>query len=167
MRIQHDDLPSDALLHQYDQHGHYTDCFRIDLPTAVSLAQFIEAFYTTWLFRLERAVLSVALRRRITDTHVTELANGAQTFAAWQVEGRDDAQILLRDVSGRTRSWLHCLAADDSSTRLYFGSAVLAHDGTLSRIVTMTIPLHRAYARGLLRTAVNRLNRSLARDNRT
>lgn len=45
-------LPATSLLHAYRDRRAYTDCFHIDLPGAVSLADYIDAFYTTWLFKL-------------------------------------------------------------------------------------------------------------------
>jgi hypothetical protein len=150
------------LLQRYVGAGaNYTDCFEVMSPDAVTLPDFIEAFYSTWLFRLERMVLSVTLRRRIVDTDVEALALGADRFAAWTVEGREDAQILLCDTSGHTRSYLAVSAKDGGVTRLIFGSAVMAQNGKpLGRGVTALTPLHRFYSKALLRLAERKLRYS-------
>jgi hypothetical protein len=139
-------VPRDALLCAYvDRAGTYTDCFEVMLPGEAGLHDFIEAFYTTWLFRLERAVLSIALRRRVRDHEVTALANAqADSFAVWTVEGREPTQILLRDLSGGTRS--------------LFGSAVVGRAGQDFPVwLRATMPLHRFYAKCLLRLAERKL----------
>lgn len=155
-------VPGDALLQRYVGAGaNYTDCFEVMSPGAVTLPDFIQAFYTTWLFRMERAVLTVAMRRKISDTDVQALARGADRFAAWTVEARADAQILLCDTAGHTRSYLAVSATDGSATRLIFGSAVVARgDKPLGRGVTVLIPLHRFYSKALLRLAERKLRHS-------
>ena len=61
-------VPQNALLHRYvGQIEAYTDCFETLHPREAALGDFIEAFYGTWLFRLERLVLTFILRRRITE----------------------------------------------------------------------------------------------------
>ncbi|MBD3663195.1 hypothetical protein [Sulfitobacter aestuariivivens] len=152
-------VPLDALLQRYVGNGDtYTDAFEVMSPYAVDLEAFIEAFYTTWLFRLERWVLTLTLRRRIRDSDVVALASGADRFAAWRVEAREAGQILLCDHSGATRSWLAVSPKDGGATRLIFGSAVVAAEGKgLGRLVWLLIPLHRLYARALLRLAEQRL----------
>ncbi len=70
-------IPEGGLLQAFaDTDGNYTDCFQGNLPGHVTFQGFIEAFYTPWLFWLERAVLTVMLRRRITDQEVRALAQG-------------------------------------------------------------------------------------------
>ncbi|MEO0574720.1 MAG: hypothetical protein AAF004_04590 [Pseudomonadota bacterium] len=158
MAVATDLLPRNALLQRYNVDGHYADCFVVVVPRTIDLVAFIQAFYTTRLFRLERLVLSVALRRRITDTDVDCLARAeTDAFAAWTVEARRDKEILLCDIAGRTRSWLACETDTAGTTTLRFGSAVLARDGALSPLIRATIPLHRCYARALLRAAHRRL----------
>ena len=155
-------VPRDALLQAYVNRGAtYTDCFEVMSPLGVTLPDFINAFYTTWLFRLERMVLTVSLRRRIRDTDVTALAEGADRFAAWRVEGRETNQILLCDLGGHTRSWLAVSAKEGGVTRLVFGSAVVAEEGKpLGGMIRVLIPLHRFYARALLRLAERKLRYS-------
>ena len=65
------------------------------------------AFYTTWLFRLERWILRLAVARPSTDEEAHQLARGErEAFAAWSVEARAPDQLLMCDFTGRTRSWL-------------------------------------------------------------
>ncbi|MCC6562852.1 MAG: hypothetical protein IT478_15950, partial [Xanthomonadales bacterium] len=81
------ELPAQAFLRRYLRDGHYADCYVVDLPEVVSQAQFIEAFYTTPLFKLERAILAAVVRRPSTDDDARALARGDRSaFAAWTVE---------------------------------------------------------------------------------
>ena len=145
----------DALLQRYVGQGStYTDCYAAALPESVSLQTFIEAFYSTLLFRAERTLLQIALRRKITDADVTALAQGrADSFAVWRVDARRDREILLSDMSGHTRSYL---AVDGVS--VIFGSAVVAApNAPLSAFATLTLPFHRQYSKALLGAAVRAL----------
>ena len=144
--------------------GYYTDCFAVDVAAQVSLAQFIEAFYTTPLFRAERLVLRIAARAPSTDADVKTLANGAsETLAAWHTELREDRQILLN--AGRTKS---CLMVEpvETGTRLYFGSVVVpepAKGGKPARlgpVFDTLLGAHKVYSRLLLAAAVRRLARA-------
>ena len=97
-------------------------------------------------------MLSLGLKHWVSDRDVVALAQGAGRFAVWDVIYRDADQILLQDRSGATRSWL---AVQDR--RLLFGSGVRASGGQPSLTVRLLLPLHRVYARALLRAAVRRL----------
>ncbi|MDF1728342.1 MAG: hypothetical protein P1U53_11400 [Sulfitobacter sp.] len=155
-------VPRDSLLAPYAARADtYTDCFEVMHPLGADLPQFIEAFYTTPLFRLERFILQVGLRRRITDAAVRALAREeTETFAAWRVEARAAGQLLLCDLSGGTRSWLAAAPKEGGATRLLFGSAVLPREGRkLAKPVTMIIPAHRLYSKLLLRAAERRMRR--------
>ena len=150
-------LPAGALLERYGKNGAYTDCFSVTLPRAVSLAAFIEAFYTTPLFKTERLLLA-AVGMPSTDAGARELAQGQRTqFAAWKVEAREAEQILLD--AGRTRSWL---MVEPSSQTLYFGSAVVPGRGgkALSGIYGALLGFHQLYSRLLLGAAARRLSTS-------
>tara|TARA_R110002074_G_scaffold44782_11_gene116494 strand:- start:3318 stop:3806 length:489 start_codon:yes stop_codon:yes gene_type:complete len=153
-------VPQGALLQRYvGLAGCYTDCFEVTLPGTVALPAFISAFYTTWLFRLERAVLTGLLRRRIRDSDVAALASGAANqFAAWTVEARQADQILLCDLAGHTRSFLAVERMADAGTKVLFGSAVApSKSGDLGRGVKAMAPLHRFYSSSLLRAACHKL----------
>lgn len=155
-------LPAGALLAGYRQQGAYTDCYALDLDGRVAFASYVEAFYTSRLFKLERAILSVAAGKPSRDEEARQLAQGgADRFSAWAVEGRLENQLLLCDFMGRTRSWLMAAAVDDAgrpATRLYFGSAVVPRRGRDGRL-SMGLPFHallgfhRLYSRALLKSA--------------
>ncbi len=152
-------LPVGALLARYAGGRGYTDCFLALVPGRVTQAAFVEAFYTTPLFKLERLVLALLVSRPSTDLEARRLAaGGTDRFAAWTVEAREADQILLCDFMGSTRSWLMS-ASDGDRTTLYFGSAIVPRRGVSRpgpgfRVLT---PFHRLYARALLRAAVWRL----------
>ena len=122
-------LPDDALLARYARTDAYTDCYRTEISGAVSFAEYVTAFYTTFLFKLERSVLAWAVSKPSTDEQTTLLADGKiDIFAAWYVEARSENEILLCDFRNRTRCWLMVSPLlDDTGTRttLYFGSAVV------------------------------------------
>jgi hypothetical protein len=110
----------------------------------------VEAFYTTWLFKLERVILKVAVSRPSTDEQVKALMAGElDTFAAWYVEDRADDQLLMCDFRDQTRSWFMVTPG-----RLYFGSAVVPIDQPSFKLF---IGLHRLYSRALLAAARSRL----------
>lgn len=129
LRIEACPLPADALLQRYAAGGAFTDCYATDIAFPVTNTQYVEAFYTTPLFRLERLILAWALSRPSSDAGAVQLAKGqADTFSAWRVEERRADQLLMSDVKGRTRSWFMASPGGAGSgvrTRLYFGSAVL------------------------------------------
>jgi len=127
-------LPPDALLRAYVRDGAYTDCYVTDIPRRVSHAHYVEAFYTTAVFRLERLLLAWFVAKPSTDAQARQLADGAiDAFAAWQVEGRSTNQLLLCDYAGSTRSWLMTAphGADEATTRLsrIGGGAAAAQSG--------------------------------------
>jgi hypothetical protein len=141
--------------------GHYSDCFALDVDGAVTLEAFITAFYSTWLFRAERLVLRVAAKAPSTDQELADLARGAATrFAAWTVEARDDAQILLN--AGRTKSCL-MVVPTGGKTQLLFGSVVVpepAKGNTPARlgpVFDTLLGAHKVYSRLLLGAAARKL----------
>lgn len=153
-------VPDRSFLDGCRADGVFTDCYGLTVPGAVGLAALVEAFYTTRLFRLERAVLALALRRPSTDAQARQLAAGTvDTFAAWQVQARSDTEVLLR--AGPTRSWLAVApsATDPGATQLRFGSAVLPArpGGRLGVTFHALVGLHRLYSRLLLAAAARRL----------
>jgi hypothetical protein len=163
-------LPEDALLLKYTRDGAYADCYATEVGRAVSQAQYIEAFYTGALFKLERRLLAWFVSKPSTDAQAKELASGAAgSFAAWRVEERRSDQLLMCDFSGRTRSWLMVAPAGDGSsdcTRLYFGSAVVpvvhprSGQATASFTFKALLGFHKLYSRSLLSAARSRLARS-------
>lgn len=156
--IEKGELPADALLQEYVRSGAYTDCYSTHTQVAVSLADYVTAFYTTWLFKLERYILRVAVSRPSTDTEARQVAAGdTDRFAAWTVEARSEHQLLMCDFQGRTRSWFMV-----SGTQLFFGSAVVPAIVTKSRF-RFLLGLHRLYSRALLQVARSRLQSSSSR----
>ena len=59
-------LPAWSLLRRYADSGDYTDCFVTDIPGDFSHEEYVAAFYTTWLIRLERWLLRL-VRKPSTD----------------------------------------------------------------------------------------------------
>lgn len=126
-RIEIRPRPAESLLQRYEERGAYTDGYCTAVPGRVTLGRYVEAFYTTPVFRLERAILRIAVARPSTDAEARQLGRGEiDRFAAWSVEDRDRQQLLLCDFRGATRSWLMVEPlADGAGTRLWFGSAVV------------------------------------------
>ena len=156
-------LPEEALLQRYKRGGAYTDCYCMDLPRHVSMPDYISAFYTTPLFKVERKIVALAAGKHSTDEAARDLAHGRQaSFSAWRVEDRSSNQLLLCDHLGRTRSWL--MAEPGAlSTRLYFGSAVLPKSTAASGKASFgwafhaLSGFHRLYTRALMSAARARL----------
>ena len=146
------------------------DCYVIEVAKPVSHAEYVEAFYTTAVFKAERLLLAWFVAKPSTDLQARELAFGkATSFAAWSVEARCPDQLLLSDFQGRTRSWLmRAPAANDVSisTRLYFGSAVVpiakvrSGERRMGVVFRALLGFHKLYSRVLLCAAVSRLERS-------
>jgi len=146
-------LPEQALLAKYAQRGAYTDCYSTEISRPVSHAEYVEAFYTGAAFKLERLLLAWFASRPSTDA---------------QAKARSTDQLLMCDLSGRTRSWLMVAplrTGDSTRTRLYFGSAVVpvvdkasgqARIGFLFRAL---LGFHQLYSRVLLHAARSRLAR--------
>ena len=164
-------LPDEALTQRYRMAGAYTDCYTTELAQLVTHAQFVETFYMTALFKLERWILRFAAALPSTDDEARALARGErESFAAWSVEARAPDQLLMRDVTGRTRSWLMVTRAGQSpGTRLYFGSVVVpVRDPKTGRISLgpvhgRLLGFHKLYSRLLLRAAARKLRTSTFR----
>jgi hypothetical protein len=167
--IQLCELPQTALLSKYQQQDAYTDCYSVVVPRSISHSEYIEAFYTTPLFKVERFILATLVSRPSTDIQAKQLAAGeVETFAAWNVEGKAENQLLLCDFLGRTRSWLMTAVGEQgnpASTRLYFGSAVVPERNAKTGQAKYglgfhaMLGFHRLYSRALLRSAASRLAR--------
>jgi hypothetical protein len=152
-------IPEVSLHSAYARAGAYTDCFTIDVPERVSLSQFVEAFYTSRVFKLERLILR-CVDKPSTDDEAKDLAAGTRDrFAAWSVEGRTTDQLLMCDYLGHTRSWLMVAPCEPNglaATRLHFGSVVVK---VREFPYNVLLGFHRLYSRVLLRSAVRRLGR--------
>jgi hypothetical protein len=146
----------------------YVDCYFTEIASRVSHAEYVEAFYTTAVFKLERWILRWFVAKSSADAQARELAHGTRdSFAAWSVEGREVDQLLLCDFQGRTRSWL-MTSPIAGGTCLYFGSAVVpvvdarTGDETLGFVFSVLLGFHKLYSRILLRAAVRRLEHRLS-----
>lgn len=153
-------MPPPALLARYARDGGYTDCYATEIGGHVALARYVEAFYTTPLFRTERLILRLAISAPSTDAQARQVAGGTiDHFAAWRVEGRAPDQLLMCDLYGSTRSWFMVEPVDDGAsprTRLYFGSAVVA--AAMRRpTFRLLMGFHVLYSKALLRSARRRL----------
>jgi hypothetical protein len=153
-------VPSGAFLGEYARKGAFTDCYAATIPDTVTLAEYVEAFYTTRLFKLERWILSMALNMPSTDGQARQLAYAeCKTFAAWKVERRSQTEILMD--AGQTRSWLSVVPVPGSpeSTTLLFGSAVIPRreGGKMGLAFHALIGFHRLYSKLLLAAARRRL----------
>lgn len=153
--------PDEALHAKYARSGAYIDCFTTVVSARISHAQFVEAFYTSRVFKLERLILKWTVDKPSTDAQARELAAGVlDRFAAWTVEGRSTDQLLMCDYLGQTRSWLMiapCERDGSAATRLYFGSVVVA----VRRFpFNVLLGFHRLYSRVLLRSSTARLAKS-------
>lgn len=169
--IQQCELPYGALLSKYQNGGAYADCYTTEITQHVSHAEYVQAFYTTSLFKVERRLLAWLVSKPSTDAQASQLASGTlDSFAAWSVEERREDQLLMCDFQGRTRSWLMVVPAEGesaASTRLYFGSAVVparapragAQTPGLGLTFRLLLGFHKLYSRALLFSAKSRLMR--------
>lgn len=158
--------PANALIHKYtSMPGAYTDSYMTEIPEQVSFSDYIFAFYTTPLFKVERLILKLLVRKPSSDKEARELADGVRSqFAAWTVEALSENQILMCDFAGSTRSWLMTVPTK-TGTRLYFGSAVVPHRITkdakpsLGFFFTALFGFHKIYSVLLLWSAGNKLKK--------
>jgi len=147
-----------GLLRQHNPPGAFADAYALELPQLVPLADFVNAFYCTPLFKLERGLIGLLLRRPENDAGAAALGHGERSaFSAWQVLDRNATELLLQDQSGRTRSWLR-VEPVAGGTRLVFGSAVLPQaQGGIGWGFRALLGFHAWYSKALLRAAARRL----------
>ena len=99
--IQPHPLPTHALLTKYANAGAYTDCFVTEIARTVSHAEFVDAFYTGGLFKVELFLLRVFISKPSTDLQARQLAAGElNEFAAWRVDDKSRLGTILA-VSSR------------------------------------------------------------------
>ena len=160
-------VPANTLLEKYMSPGTYVDCYWTELPGQISFPEFVFVFYTTFLFKLERYILTFSVSKPSTDQQARQLADDEiRSFAAWHVENRGDNELLMCDFVGRTRSWLMAvpvLTTVDTRTRLYFGSAVVpvrnlkTGELSLGWVYQGLLGFHKIYSALLLYSAASRL----------
>ena len=153
-------VPEDSFLGAYARKGAFTDCYSTTVPGTVTMPEFVFAFYTTPLFKVERWLLAKALRISSTDQQALSLARAtSERFSAWKVEDRSSSEILLD--AGQTRSWLSVRqqAKLEASTTLFFGSAVvpLRPSGKFGPAFHALLGFHRLYSKLLLSSASKRV----------
>jgi hypothetical protein len=151
--------------------GNFVDCYVVEVAGIITQQALIVAFYTSPLFKLERTMLKYLAASPASDAVVHQLAAGkVERFSAWRVERQTAAELLLADITGRTRSWLMAVpvvpVAGDAAapcTLLYFGSAVVPRTGKSGQKSGMgwlfhaLAGFHRLYSRLLLGTAGRRV----------
>ena len=119
-------FPPGALLAAYEgQPGTYTDCYFIDVAGEPDFERYVAVFFDTWLFRIERSILTAAGKGPATREHVLALATGqADHVATWETEARTEDQLLLTAADGVIRTWLQIAPSGDAArpTRRKTGS---------------------------------------------
>ena len=165
--IHREPIPARALHARYADQGAYVDCYATDIDSVVTFELFVGAFYTTWLFKLERWILAWTVKRPSSDEEARGIAAGrASRFAAWSEEARAADQLLMCDFLGATRSWF-MVEPRGRSTRRYFGSVVTARPNPrtglleLGRGYRLLLGFHKLYSRALLSAASSKLRRRL------
>jgi hypothetical protein len=164
--ITRESVPEDALLRTFrggvhpERWGRYADCFAVNIDRNVTLAQFVFAFYTSPLFRLERGLLRLLINAPSSRADARAIADGtSDEFAAWYVGQRTATQLLMCDRYERTRSWFRVEPERDGGTRLRFGSAVAAEPGEKTDVpqrpaaFSLLLWFHVLYSQALLRAA--------------
>lgn len=155
-RVRRAPLPAHSLLQSVARDGGYTDCYVTTIPRTVTHAQYVETFYTSWLFKLERFILTHTVRKPSTDAEARALARGERTtFAAWSQQARAPDQLVMLDFLSRTCSWL-MVVPEAGGTTLYFGTGITRLSGGF-RIL---LAFHKLYSRALLAAARSRLRLS-------
>lgn len=163
-------IPKDSFLDAYASlPGCHTDCFSVGVSDPVTLPDFIGAFFTSPVFRLERWVLAVFAAAKTTDMDIGNLASGkSDRLAMWVVEARKCDQIILAVGSGPIRSWL-MVAPNPNHAQgaiLHFGSVVLpmtdAANGTpkIGLVFRLFLGFHKFYSRILLWSAKRNILRT-------
>ena len=133
MPITQQPVPEDSLLKIYQggsRPEHWAgqgDCFSVAVAQPVSLGDFVYAFYTSPVFRIERAILRFIADAPSTDAEARGVADGSgSSFAIWRVGERTTTQLLMCDRFEKTRSWFQVAPMEGAGTLLRFGSAVVA-----------------------------------------
>lgn len=167
-------VPTDALLSTYRGGARPEcwrdsgDCFLIPVDRVVSLGEFVFAFYTSPVFRIERVILGILAGAPSKDADARRLAEGSGTsFAVWRVGERTATQLLMCDRYERTRSWFGVVHLNDGKTLLQFGSAVASRKGArpakARRLFRVLLKFHIVYSQVLLHAARRRVTRHPAR----
>lgn len=157
-------VPPDSLLGRMAaQRGAFADAYALHLPRPVTLAEFVEAFYTTRLFKTERVLIAL-LGKPSSDAMARAVARGeGQRIAVWTVAARTRDELLMHEDSGATRSWFQVQPGEAGGATLCFGSAVVPRrrgpggEPRFGWAFHALLGFHRGYSRALLRAAARRL----------
>jgi len=165
-------VPEDSLLKTYrggsgpERWVGQGDCFAMAVAQPVSLGDFVFAFYTSPVFRIERAILRILAGAPSTDAEARGVADGSgSSFAIWRVGQRTTTQLLMCDRFEKTRSWFQVAPMEGGGTLLRFGSAVASsrnrETGALSvgRGFRWLMGFHVLYSRVLLGAARRRVTK--------
>jgi hypothetical protein len=171
-------VPDWSLLKTYrggkhpDTWGTYHDCFALPIDRVVTLPEFVYAFYTTAVFKLERLIIAYAVKLPSTDEQALQFARGSRArFSAWTLAEVSGNQLLASDFQDRTRSWFAVTplqVGEHAGTVLRFGSGIASKyqdgqdTGQLTRGFKMLGRFHVLYSRVLLLAARQRLRRLAA-----
>jgi hypothetical protein len=166
LAITRESVPDDALLRTFrggrhpERWGKYADCFAVNVDREVTLAQFVFAFYTSPLFRIERGLLRLLINAPSSRADARAIAEGtSDKFAAWYLGQRTATQLLMCDRYERTRSWFRVEPEGGGGTRLQFGSAVAAKRGEKNdapgrpAAFSVLLSFHVLYSQALLHAA--------------
>jgi hypothetical protein len=159
-------VPDDALLRTYgggarpERWRESGDCFAVIVNRVVSLGEFVFAFYSSPVFRLERVILRLLAGAPSTNAEARGLADGSTvSFAVWRVGARTSTQLLMCDRYERTRSWFRVVPLNDGKTLLQFGSAVASRSdpsalsGARGSLFGLLLKFHVVYSQFLLHGA--------------
>ncbi|HEY0803175.1 MAG TPA: hypothetical protein VGD54_20235 [Steroidobacteraceae bacterium] len=168
-------VPDDALLKTYIGDAHperwetYADCFAVSVDREVSLSDFVFAFYTSPVFRIERFILRVLVNAPSSQADARAVADGwTDEFAAWYVGERSATQLLMCDRYESTRSWFRVAPVTGGGTRLQFGTAVAAKrdentdSPALGGGFHLLLRFHVLYSQVLLHAATVKLRSSVS-----
>jgi len=176
--ITQDSVPEDALLCTYqgglrpERWDGSGDCFSVAVDRVTPLGEFVFAFYTSPVFRIERSILGLLAGAPSTHAEARRLADGSGTsFAIWRLGERTATQLLMCDRYERTRSWFAVVPLKDGRTLLQFGSAVASGNDhrTSARaargyLFRLLLRFHVTYSQVLLHAAKRGVMRNRAED---
>lgn len=147
--------------------GFFADCFAIEMNMDVSFSDYITAFYSTRIFKVERLILRIAVSAQSTDQEARQLGLGeTNQFAIWRVAKRAENQLLM-ETKGRTKSWFMIEDLGHKGTpktRLLFGSIVtpLNNAGSgkpkMGGLFSALTGVHTLYSKALLKATCSRLS---------
>ncbi|MEM9969681.1 MAG: hypothetical protein AAF762_01095 [Pseudomonadota bacterium] len=153
MHVERREVPAASLISPYVDGSNFVDAYFVARP-GVALPNYVDRFFTTPIFRLERSILRLTGGVPSEDQQVAALASGTgEVMASWRVEARSDDELLLVVPGTPIRTWL---AVDDRG--IWFGSVIVAGpDGNIPFMIRALIPFHALYSRVLLWAAARRM----------